>query len=948
MKEGKMQRREIPLFISVLFLFCSYVWGDPINIESIQYMKKGNTGVFKVLVILPKHRWIRVYSEDPKIYLIYTYLGNAPVASSSEKRKGYLWIYGRFRGKGKAKVLLLSGEEKIGEIKLNLPEEEGGDITLLREWASLRNNSLLKYLKSNVDIGFYAYLIQQSARKYGAEDVVDYYGIITEEQVPASVGLYAIISGGAAVQESLQLEIMREGPWDRGEKSIPISQLKSPDIKSHPFGEMLKGRTYRISSLANIIPYDQYYLYLTNLSRAEKIIRIMGLWGSSILKTYRVNARNYKLEERYMEELGLGGSPELSKLIAGQILSEAAITGNDLLLRDGADLTLILKPRERNALEIFENMSLALLKREGGLKREKINYREKEIERIYTPDGRINSYRVWLGDYRIYSNLLEGIKRIIDVYEGNLNSLAKSGDFQYMRSVFPQDENKEDVFIYLSEAFIRKIISPQYRIANRRRIICKTHLQMISYAYLMAKIDEGKEMNLPELVKEGYIEKEYLVCPDGGEYQIKEGVPQCSIHGSIRYPEPILGINIDQITAREAEEYREFKENYSRYWRTYFDPIGITLSLKNNKLTVQTYIFPLIENSIYNTIKDISGGSPVVFKEDTRTENTLFSLYSKLNKEAVKEFLWERGTGMLGEETVRERIMRSLTEEEKKLDFLGDYFILSFHDYEPLFSLDFSSLQRINTAFFSPFTLMATQFFNLPFSFVIDLKDPVKAKEFLNLIIHHLTRLPESYSVDLKVNFYRIKKDRGWYTATLDILSLIKLRFFFTIQKNRLIFTNKEWILRDIIQKLEETSSSPVFSGNIALRYYPEAYKRTQEYIEQGWREKITIACIRNLPLLDPLFWSFGDIPSIPEATLNYYGYQINCPEKGEYRFDPVKGHAYCTVHGDIWETKSPPGIDKDLSVYRFLMQQQSAKIILEFTKEGIMTTLTLDVDKIK
>src|SRR5581483_1327739 len=56
-------------------------------------------------------------------------------------------------------------------------------------------------------------------------------------------------------------------------------------------------------------------------------------------------------------------------------------------------------------------------------------------------------------------------------------------------------------------------------------------------------------------------------------------------------------------------EYRRFRQGYLTLWRKYFDPIGMRFSLGEKQMRVETYILPLLQNSQYNFLREMAGGS---------------------------------------------------------------------------------------------------------------------------------------------------------------------------------------------------------------------------------------------------------------------------------------------------------------------------------------------------
>jgi hypothetical protein len=65
-------------------------------------------------------------------------------------------------------------------------------------------------------------------------------------------------------------------------------------------------------------------------------------------------------------------------------------------------------------------------------------------------------------------------------------------------------------------------------------------------------------------------------------------------------------VPLAEVTAEEAEAYGAFRENYSRYWSRYFDPIAIRLDVHaEGRNELETFVLPLLDSSIYRPIQAV-------------------------------------------------------------------------------------------------------------------------------------------------------------------------------------------------------------------------------------------------------------------------------------------------------------------------------------------------------
>ncbi|MCA9201377.1 MAG: hypothetical protein KDA87_27760, partial [Planctomycetales bacterium] len=84
----------------------------------------------------------------------------------------------------------------------------------------------------------------------------------------------------------------------------------------------------------------------------------------------------------------------------------------------------------------------------------------------------------------------------------------------------------------------------------------------------------------------------------------KTGTVRSAIYGPLATMSPLDDLPLEEVTPEEAEAYERYVENYSRYWRQFFDPIAIRLNdTADGALELSTFILPLVDNSLYNGLR---------------------------------------------------------------------------------------------------------------------------------------------------------------------------------------------------------------------------------------------------------------------------------------------------------------------------------------------------------
>jgi len=864
-------------------------------------------------------------------------------------------VIGRFQGAGKSSITvfvrktdeLLAEARPVATVELDLPAADGGDPELLKEWALAQARQFTDYVLRSPFSSFYQYCLLQSVRKYG----------VPEDELPPRLrragrperraDLYSIATGYLAVQESLQLDAMTGRttiPEDRG---VAIDSLKGPDIKSHPFDKMLEGRKPRLDPVAALVPFDAYYCHFTSISKEIATRDLINQWGTGLIRSASVSARDCDLGTKYQEQLCIGVSV-LTRLFGDLLIGEIAITGNDPFLIEGTDLTVLIQVKNRALFD--QQMKSYLddaLAAQPDAASAMATYQGVPIRSVTTPDRRIASHSTNLGDYAVYSNSLDALKRVIDTHAKRRPSMADNLDFQYMRTIFPSSPQAEDGFIYLSDAFIRKLVGPRWKIEGQRRIVCQNHLRMIGNAATMYRTELRKKPTLETLTKEKYLPDPLWKCPNSGTYSLDPtGRAYCSVHNCLRYCTPVDSVALDKVSNAEAEDYRRFVQNYNEYWRQYFDPIGIRFKV-GNRIEVETCILPLIENSIYNQVRDLIGGKPVALNARVLTDHTILSVAAKLdlNRPEYREMA----------EGIQSLLPPGILPVTKAV---GSSLSLSLYDSDVLFTGDDRSLATVGDGMplgARLFLVTCISAIQLPIYGIIELQD----EKLAQTIIRELIKAAEAAAsmqgegwgeVPGRIDHYAAGKHGDHEINVFAASAVIKFRFYYAIASKRLIIATKRYVLEDVLDALDKAKAAgDDAAANVQLDILPRAYDKLLPVTTIGWMERMREACHKNLVPIRALVECQGATEETLEAvSRRVEGVVPRCPCQGAYRHDPARGTVYCTIHGDPAHPQQPLRPSGKEELMLFLSRLRDVSVSFRFTDEGIMTKVTLDLDPAK
>jgi len=481
----------------------------------------------------------------------------------------------------------------------------------------------------------------------------------TRRQIAAErrkdIDLFNLFSGALAVQESLQLDAMRPGSdvnrtdaAANTDSVVPIPELKGPSVESHPWHEMLNGRKPAMSVLADYVPDDTYYIRFRSVSRMLDVMDGGNLFAKHLYTQSGESAFARDTEQRLRTQLAVETNP-LARPFYDLVVKEIAISGSDPFVNEGSDVTLLF--RFEQELIFRTQMDAYLTAAEKSV--ENVTRKEESWEGIpfvhlTSPHREVHVFSAYPDKgLHVRSNSRTAFLRILKLIKGQgdakLKSLGQSEEFAYVRTLVPADAPEEDGLIYLSDPFIRRLVGPEVKLTELRRLKCFNNLRMIGHAAAMFEIEHGhgpgsltelKDANcLPDRFNEGQ-----LKCSCGGEYSLssdgRHGV--CSHHGHSDLLIPCCEISETSVTAAEADAYRQFVTEYSEYWRTFFDPIAVRVQATPERYRLETIVLPLINNSMYQSMAMALGGTPQPLSGDV-TSDTIMSLNFAIAKQRLLE-----------------------------------------------------------------------------------------------------------------------------------------------------------------------------------------------------------------------------------------------------------------------------------------------------------------------
>ena len=190
-------------------------------------------------------------------------------------------------------------------------------------------------------------------------------------------------------------------------------------------------------------------------------------WGGHLLAAYSIDGRDARVREKLERQLLLRATPELDAFY-DLVVGDVAVAGSDPFVAEGSDVTVLFTVRNAllfNArLEVERSSALAATRLRVSILREP--YRGWTIVGVTTPDRSLSVYTSVRDNLAVVSSSMAALRRVADTVDGLAPSMAASDDFKYMRVAKPYAERDEDGFLFLSDAFVRRVTSPRLKIGE--------------------------------------------------------------------------------------------------------------------------------------------------------------------------------------------------------------------------------------------------------------------------------------------------------------------------------------------------------------------------------------------------------------------------------------------------------------------------------------------------
>ncbi|ACL06205.1 hypothetical protein Dalk_4527 [Desulfatibacillum aliphaticivorans] len=794
------------------------------------------------------------------------------------------------------------------------------DIGAMPDFHDARVNAWMEYVNYGSDLAASWILAQECQdvkARYQDRDAEDQemeggLGFFTERSFSRDLSAFSILGGRAALEETLQLHALTQFKED-GERTVNIASLPGVQVKSHPFHEMLGGKKGEELGLADCVPPDRFFVYAGAPGAVAAFLEDGALFLSRLGGSFRTNSIRYDLTDKYLARLGMDG-PWTKKFLKSGAIGETVLFFPDLFFMDGTDITAIARV---DSPAIVKSL-LALIGVRG--------LGADSVIEIGASGGQ-SAWWAMRGDLLFVSSNRGELEKalMLHKYRGN-GSLGRSDEFRYMLTQLPL--NKETrIYAYLSDPFIRRMVGPEVKIGQLRRIRAKAAMEHLSACALLARLDGAASPDSIEgLIKAGYLQENYKM--EGfrlaGDYSASS-----DDYGPMGALKTLLQAPVSKASKSEAQAYEQYMEAYEYYWRQYFDPVALRIDDKpDGVLEASVFILPLVENTIYDSLREhlttATDGRPL--NTPVLKNNPVAMLSLNLKTEAMGSLSSLTGA-MSRYSVVSPGIYKDLTGAVH----------LALHDASPVISLgsgDLLSMSGGGTSMMGgEFALVLSTVLPMltrPCTVYLETSDSQRTLQYLRESVGN-QRLRMSNFRDIQVSeYYKLGGEDRWI-AGIDVFGFAKLRFSLEVAEEFLVIKNIPWTNNEAVMDVEK---APLSSAGLMV--YPHAAKIQRASLlataSESARNGTFCSLSRLYPLLEAQYASLKDVE---EKHARLFGFIPVHPGSGTWIWDGRRLSS--SQYGTIGKQKQP-SFDSEEAQPGLLEDLDFLSVHMEFEDAGLRT----------
>ncbi len=655
-------------------------------------------------------------------------------------------------------------------------------------------------------------------------------------------------------------------------KLVEVSSLEGPKAPSHPWRKMIKNPQLKLPQAYSLIPADCAFAHFPSYTAFRRAFDFFDEWATAFgtLSGSESGNSNFSIEKRIKDQLLLK-TDLLTKLFADLALSDIVFVAEDPFIFEGSALAVILKISNETLLREKLAMTAAEFRRENAsISESTINMGGRQVQAFTSPDFCFRSYRITEKGHQIICNSPVLMEKIIAVIDGKAKPLTEYLDLHYFYEHIEKNFTSPGrIFTFLSDAFIRKLIGPAYKVATKRRLECMRNTLLQSHEIMVAGklgADAG--------------------CPEGGAYEYVDGEIRCPRHRSFGRLTPVSELLPTGVTSEEAGSYQQFVAQYNQYFTQFFDPIGFVFDTEL-EFRGRLLIMPLVENGVYSELQ--KNVRHQAMNPAPQIKTCIMKFGANLKAETLPlPGHWRSPQLSRRAELIRKWFTGCLWAQ------IADHPLLFQWDSNLMARGILGSLGGGRTADFAILSPFLMSFFS-PVMVALELTDAGHYQAIIDWLQMEVdsARSMRGGFVSPEFSLSRLEENGvEMYVISFDLFAIRKT-YYLTSRDGFLLVASKKELFFELEKPAEQEKGA--FTGNFNMVLYPKNIRLMRPDLLEIRARSQREACLENLKNIH--FVSNFRPDQFKSSYQILYGAAPNCPAGGRYSNElPVS----CSVHGTI------------------------------------------------
>jgi hypothetical protein len=421
-------------------------------------------------------------------------------------------------------------------------------------------------------------------------------------ELEQAVGL---ILGTESIRATLQLETLLDtAPRVEDAALLPLPAAITPPVAPVP---LVEGEI-PIEPIAMHAPAECFYVRFGTFTNYLWLSNFQKQWGGDLQNMIALRGIQYDLNNKLQKQLSLRETV-LSQVLGPTVISDVALVGTDLFVREGASIGVMFQARNNFLLGTnLRQLRTETLNTTEGATEETVSIGGRDVSYLSTPSGSVRSYYVVDGDYHFISTSSTLVRRFLEAGAGQ-GALGADDHFRHARTVMPL-AREDAVFAFLSDEFFAQMIGPAYRVEMTRRMQAAVDIEQIKLARLASRAEGLAAHSVEELTQADLLPANFARRGDGSR-PVDQGLSIVdSLRGQLGYFTPIADVPVEGVTAAEQQAY----ERFARYYRAQVRQMGpVMVGLQRtplgdglDRMTVEMHGAPIVQTP-YGELADLAG-----------------------------------------------------------------------------------------------------------------------------------------------------------------------------------------------------------------------------------------------------------------------------------------------------------------------------------------------------